>query len=109
MKTSHLVATLLVTFTLAGCSATAERGGIMGALCRLEVGPNYERPATQLPERFRGQPESGDPASLADLPWWDVFGDPSLQRLVREGPAGEAVARGIVASIADYVISVQTK
>ena len=84
MKTSHLVATLLVAFTLAGCSATAERRGIMGALWRLEVGPDYERPATQLPERFRGQPESSDPASLADLPWWDVFGDPSLQRLVRE-------------------------
>ena len=84
MKTSHLVATLLVTFTLAGCSATAERGGIMGALWRLEVGPDYQRPPTQLPERFRGQPASSDPASLADLPWWDVFGDPSLQRLVRE-------------------------
>ena len=26
-----------------------------------------------------------------------------------EGPSGDAVARGIVASIADYVISVQTK
>jgi len=84
MKTSHFVATLLVTFTLAGCSAMAERGGIMGALWRLEVGPDYERPATQLPERFRGQPEARDPASLADLSWWDVFGDPSLQRLVRE-------------------------
>ena len=38
MKASHLVATLLVTFTLAGCSATA------GALRHLEVGPDYERP-----------------------------------------------------------------
>ena len=38
MKTSHLVATLLVTFTpLAGCSATA------GARRHLEVGPDYER------------------------------------------------------------------
>jgi multidrug efflux system outer membrane protein len=84
MKTSHLVATLLVTFILAGCSATAESHGIVGALRRLEVGPNYERPATQLPERFRGQPDSSDPASLADLPWRDVFGDASLQPLVRE-------------------------
>ena len=78
MKTWHPVRTLLVALTLAGCSATSEPKGILGALDRLKVGPDYERPATQLPERFRGQPESGDPASVADLPWWDVFGDPAL-------------------------------
>ena len=84
MKISHVIATVLVAMTLAGCSATTEPRGLLGALNRLKVGPNYERPATQLPERFRGQPDSVDPASLADLPWWDVFGDPALQRLVRE-------------------------
>jgi multidrug efflux system outer membrane protein len=84
MKLSHAIATVLVAMTLAGCSATAEPRGLLGALNRLKVGPNYEPPATQLPERFRGQPDSVDPASLADLPWWDVFGDPALQRLVRE-------------------------
>ena len=84
MNTSNLVATaLLVTIAVTGCSATAEPRGILGALDRLKVGPNYERPATQLPERFRGQ-DAADPASLADLPWWHVFGDPALQRLIRE-------------------------
>ena len=73
MKTSHLAFTLLITVTLAGCSV----------LQKLRVGPDYERPATEVPERFRGQ-DSNDPASLADLPWWDVFDDPVLHRLVRE-------------------------
>ena len=36
--------------------------------------------------------------------WQKVRSDHKL-----EGPSGEAVARGIAASIADYVISVQTK
>jgi multidrug efflux system outer membrane protein len=84
MKTTQLLATVLITITLAGCSALAEPRGILGALDRLKVGPNYERPATELPDRFRGQAGCADPASVADLPWWDVFGDPALQGLVRE-------------------------
>ena len=84
MKASQLLCTLLVGFTLAGCSAITGPRGILGGLRHLEVGPDYERPATQLPEGFRGQSDAADPASLADLPWWDVFGDPPLQRLVRE-------------------------
>ncbi len=83
MRTSHIVATLVLSTTLAGCAAIEPRG-IFSGLRHLAVGPDYERPATQLPERFRGQPESGDAASVADLPWWEVFGDPSLQRLVRD-------------------------
>ena len=84
MKTLHLVASLLIAITLAGCSAIAAPRGLLGVLDRLKVGPDYERPATALPERFRGQPDPADPASLADLPWWDVFADPALQGLVRE-------------------------
>lgn len=84
MKTSQLLGTVLVGLTLAGCSAITGPRGILGGLRHLAVGPDYERPATQLPDRFRGQPDAPDPASLADLPWWDVFGDSSLQQLVRE-------------------------
>jgi multidrug efflux system outer membrane protein len=102
MKTSHLVATVLVAIALAGCSATAEPRGLLGALNRLKVGPNYERPATQLPERFRGQPDSADPASLADLPWWDVFGDPSLQRLVREALENNYDLKAAIARIEQF-------
>ena len=45
------------------------------------VGPNYRRPATTLPDQFRGE-DVVQPESLADLPWWEVFDDPVLQDLI---------------------------
>src|SRR5262249_22717604 len=72
--TSRLAAALSVIVVLSGC----------GALERLAVGPNYQRPPTDLPKEFRGHSISADPTSIADLPWWSVFGDPALRALVRE-------------------------
>jgi multidrug efflux system outer membrane protein len=50
------------------------------------VGPNYRRPESTAPAEFRGLgPENpAGPASLAELPWWEIFGDPVLQELIRE-------------------------
>lgn len=45
------------------------------------VGPNYRRPPTTAPERFRGE-AIATPESLADLPWWQVFDDDVLQALI---------------------------
>ncbi|MGH9678962.1 MAG: efflux transporter outer membrane subunit [Candidatus Acidiferrales bacterium] len=51
------------------------------------VGPNYKRPATDVPAVYRGapEPEAAKPAaaSLGDEKWWDVFQDPQLQQLIR--------------------------
>jgi multidrug efflux system outer membrane protein len=65
------------------------------------VGPNYKRPAANVPTGYRGAltPEtpagapspneagpSGSPtASLGDEKWWDVFQDQELQELIRTG------------------------
>jgi multidrug efflux system outer membrane protein len=46
------------------------------------VGPNYHRPPLNLPSQFRGG--STQTNSLAQLPWWDVFQDQTLQSLIRE-------------------------
>ena len=46
------------------------------------VGPNYQRPAVNAPAQFRFA-EGADTNSLADLPWWQVFEDPTLQDLIR--------------------------
>jgi multidrug efflux system outer membrane protein len=48
------------------------------------VGPRYRRPERPLPDRFYGQAEAASAPSLADAPWWDVFGDPVLRGLVDE-------------------------
>jgi len=53
------------------------------------VGPNYQRPNIPAPPTFRA-PEPLPPdqaASLADLKWFEVFKDPELQNLVRNGLA----------------------
>ena len=45
--------------------------------------PAYRRPDAGVPEEHRlAKPE--ETASVADLPWWDVFKDPALQDLIRE-------------------------
>jgi len=52
-----------------------------------KVGPNYKRPAVQTPTEYRelkdGAQVQPQVASYADLPWWQVFQDPTLQELIR--------------------------
>lgn len=52
------------------------------------IGPDYTRPTLAPPEAFRGQVTRPEAASLADLPWWDAFGDPALHELIKEAIAG---------------------
>ena len=49
------------------------------------VGPNYKRPQVAVPANFRAPaplPES-QAASFADLKWFEVFHDETLQGLIR--------------------------
>ena len=65
--TSRVVAITLTVGGLAGCA----------------VGPNYNRPAVTPPTAFRGVPPAPDPASVADLKWFEVFKDERLQEMIR--------------------------
>jgi len=64
---------------------------LVGSLAGCMVGPNYRRPAVQMPANFRtlapdSQPDNqarGQASSYADLPWWEAFHDPQLQKLIR--------------------------
>jgi multidrug efflux system outer membrane protein len=47
------------------------------------VGPDYERPKIASPPAFRFE-DAATSASLADVPWWKVFGDPWLHALITE-------------------------
>src|SRR5512138_3552933 len=54
---------------------------LLAASCTL--GPDYKRPVVQTPSTFRGA--EGAPArdaSLADRPWFELFQDPTLTKLV---------------------------
>ncbi len=47
------------------------------------VGPNYARPKVVVPPAFRGAEGAAQQASLADLPWWEVFKDDRLKELIK--------------------------
>jgi outer membrane protein, multidrug efflux system len=64
----HLPLWILFSFCLSGCA----------------LGPNYKRPAVDAPENFRSALTPAEQGSLADLPWWMIFKDETLQRLITE-------------------------
>jgi multidrug efflux system outer membrane protein len=55
--------------------------------CGCAVGPNYRKPAVNVPPSYRGvTPEEaakGEARSLADEKWWEVFQDEQLKELVK--------------------------
>jgi len=59
--------------------------GALGAGCAL--GPDYRRPDTATPAAYRFE-ETPAADSIADARWWQVYPDPMLQSLIREGLAG---------------------
>ena len=60
-------------------AATFVCAALVGA-CTL--GPNYQRPQVEVPTAYR----YAEPAaqSIADVEWWEGFGDPVLSDLVRD-------------------------
>jgi len=60
---------------------------LLGFACGCAVGPNYKRPAVNVPPVYRGlAPEDAaksDARSLADEKWWEVFQDEQLKELVK--------------------------
>jgi multidrug efflux system outer membrane protein len=49
--------------------------------CRT-AGPDYQRPMVNVPEVFRGGPESAAAPSLGEAKWWEVFQDQQLFDLI---------------------------
>src|SRR4051794_39941434 len=53
------------------------------ALDGCTVGPDYRRPQYPTPATFRGEAGPEGAPSVADLGWWRVFEDETLQQLIR--------------------------
>ena len=71
---------------------------LLSVLTGCAVGPNYKQPPVNVPDVYRdvqGPPQPA--ASLADQPWWEVFGDAKLQQLI-----SEALVNGYDAQLAAY-------
>jgi len=54
-------------------------GVVLATGCTL--GPDYVRPQTPQHPAYRTDTPSG--SSIADLPWWEIFSDPTLDELIR--------------------------
>ena len=75
---------ILVSSLFAGCAA---------------VGPNYTRPQVPTPPQYRFVEGSAQAESIADVPWWKVFDDATLQALIREAIANNLDLRSAVARV----------
>ncbi|MGA2192705.1 MAG: efflux transporter outer membrane subunit [Nitrospirota bacterium] len=60
-----LIAAILLLFALGGCMA----------------GPNYKRPRVDIPGSWRV--EEKEAQNTADTAWWELFGDPVLDELIK--------------------------
>src|SRR6267142_2429612 len=52
-------------------------------LASCAVGPNFHMPPVASPDAFRDAASAASTNSLADLPWWSVFKDQTLQNLIK--------------------------
>jgi multidrug efflux system outer membrane protein len=62
------------------------------------VGANYSRPEMMPPTQYRFV-NGTEAASLADVPWFEVFQDPTLQALIREALANNLDLRAAAARV----------
>jgi multidrug efflux system outer membrane protein len=53
-----------------------------GLVLGCAIGPDYERPDVAKPAEYRGLIGPAEAASIADLPWWEVFEDAALRELI---------------------------
>lgn len=72
---------------------------VCAALAGCTVGPDYERPQMPSPDQFRFVESQVQAQSLADAPWFDVFQDPALQGLVKEGLANNLDLQAALARV----------
>lgn len=58
-------------------------GCVLFLLSGCAVGPNYQRTKVNIPTEYRDAAGTAQQASIADLPWWEVFKDDRLKNLVQ--------------------------
>ena len=61
------------------------------------LGPNYERPAVEIPKAFIYEPKAA--ADTANTQWWMLFNDPVLDRLIAQALAHNLNIKVAVANV----------
>jgi multidrug efflux system outer membrane protein len=65
------------------------------------VGPDYERPATDVPETWRI--DYTEAADLANTRWWEQYGDPELNGLIEEALRNNPDVRAAAARVDQFI------
>src|SRR5437867_4972840 len=55
---------------------------ILFLICGCAIGPNYKRPAIDMPSNFRNASDTVSAESIANRRWWDVYKDETLKGLI---------------------------
>lgn len=66
------------------------------------MGPDYSRPDIPTSDSFRMAEEPKDLPSLANMPWWELYRDEELQRLIRIALEENKDLKRAVASIDEF-------
>ena len=70
-------------------------------LAACAVGPDYQRPSVETPERWRVEyPEAAD---LANTRWWEQYNDPVLNQLVEEALRQNLDLRAAAARVDQFI------
>lgn len=72
------------------------------------MGPDYSRPDISTSDSFRMAEEPKDLPSLANMPWWDLYRDEELQRLIRIALEENKDLKQTVASIDEFQARLST-
>lgn len=76
--------------------------GISGLLAACAVGPDYSRPDIPRPGAFRMAKETTDLPALADMPWWELYQDEALQKLIRISLEENKDLERVVATVEEF-------
>ena len=66
------------------------------------MGPDYSRPDISTSNSFRMAEEPKDLPSMANMPWWELYQDEELQRLIRIALEENKDLKQAVASIDEF-------
>jgi multidrug efflux system outer membrane protein len=79
---------------------------IAATLLGCTVGPDYERPQTEVPPQWRiDYPKA---AGVANTKWWEQFGDPVLNQLIEEALRENRDARIAAARVDQFIGALTT-
>ena len=70
--------------------------------CLPQVGPDYARPDIPVSDSFRMAEPQKDVQSLANVPWWELYRDEELQRLIRIALEENKDLKRAVASVDEF-------